>query len=323
MCVQPDGRDVETTTTAVIPATEWSRITLCSASPSVRERPTLLMSLRQLAQEHGLHRVGARPPLGHYLAEVWQRRDFIFTMANYRLRAELEVNRLGIAWVVLRPILSAAIYGTIFGLIQMGNRPPDFAAFVVVGVFFFDFFQSSFNDGAKAITNSRSLLQSLAFPRMTLPLAVAIEKLIAFVVMLIVLVPILALLGHYPTWDWLFVIPLVALFVLFNAGIAMYAARLTVHVADLTQLIPFITRILFYTSGVLFAVDRILADHPWALRLFDFHPIYQVVHMARHYLIGGSDFPLYYWALFSAISVVIFVSGALFFWSAEERYGRD
>lgn len=281
------------------------------------------MSLSQFAQERGLHRVGARPPLGRYLKEVWARREFIVTMARYRLRSGLELNRLGMAWIVLRPMLNAAIYGTIFGLLQSGNRPPDFAAFVVVGVFFFEFFQGCFNEGSKSITKNRNLLRSLAFPRITLPLAVVIEKFIAFLATLVVLVPILAILGHYPRIEWLSLVPIVLLFLLFNAGVALFAARLTVHVADLTQLLPFISRLLFYTSGVLFSVDRIFASFPWAVRLYDFHPLYQVLQMARSYLLGGTDFPSYYWFFFSLTAVVVFVGGALFFWVAEERYGRD
>lgn len=281
------------------------------------------MSLSQLARESGLHRVGARPPLRKYLAEVWSRRDFVVTMAGYRLRSGLELNRLGMGWVVLRPILNAVIYGTIFGLLQSGNRPPDYAVFVVVGVFFFEFFQGCFNEGSKSITKSRSLLRSLAFPRITLPLAVAIEKFIGFVAMLVVLVPILALFGHYPRVEWLLLIPIVILFLIFNSGVTLIAARLTVHVADLSQLLPFVSRVLFYTSGVLFSVDRILASYPWAVRLYDFHPLYQVLQMARHYLSGGTTFPSHYWLLFSLTALVVFVGGLLFFWVAEERYGRD
>ena len=82
------------------------------------------MSLSQIAQEHGLHRVGARPPLFRYLSEVWRRRAFVVTMARYRLRSTFEQNRLGIVWVVLRPLINALIYGLIFGVLQGGHAHP-------------------------------------------------------------------------------------------------------------------------------------------------------------------------------------------------------
>ena len=281
------------------------------------------MTLPPLVQEWNLPRVGARPSFPSYLAEVWRRRDFIATMARFRMRASLESNRLGLAWVVLRPILNAGIYGIIFGLLQAGNRPPDYPAFVVIGVFLFEFFQGCFNDGSKAITSNRSLVQSLAFPRMTLPLAAVVERFLHFLIMLVVLIPIMAIFGFYPTWDWLLIVPLVLLFTLFSTGVAFVTARLTVHVSDLSQLLPFVSRLLFYSSGVLFAVDRILAAHPWALRVFDFYPLYQVLRIARRHLMGADAYPLYYWAMLAGSAVLTFVVGAVFFWRAEERYGRD
>ncbi|WGT47044.1 ABC transporter permease [Tessaracoccus lacteus] len=281
------------------------------------------MTFTASAPAADLPRVGARPPFLRYLLEVWQRRDFIVTMARYRMRAGLESNRLGLAWVVLRPLLNAGIYGIIFGLLQAGNRPPDFPAFVVIGVFLFEFFQGCFNDGSKSLTGNRNLVQSLAFPRMTLPLAAIIERFLQFLIMLVVLVPILMLFGHFPRLEWLYMLPLTACLALVSAGVGLVTARLTVHVSDLTQLLPFISRLLFYMSGVLFAVDKILANHPVLLRIFDFYPLYQVLKIARHHLIGAAGYPGYYWGLLAASSIATFMFGAVFFWRAEERYGRD
>lgn len=280
------------------------------------------MSLAELAAQHELHRVGARPRFWSYLKQTWARRDFIVTMANYRLRASVEANRLGIVWLVLQPALNAAIYGTIFGVLQP-NRGEDFAPRVVIGVFLFQFFSNSLSKGAKSITGNQSLVQSLAFPRLTLPLAETIQHLLALLPSMALLVVVLPIMGHPPTWSWLLVLPLLVLFSLFNAGVAMIAARLTVHVRDLTQLLPYISRILFYTSGVLFDVSRIFEANPWVVRVFDFHPIYQVLQLARHSLMGIELTSDMYWAWFSIWAVVTFVVGLLFFWVAEERYGRD
>ncbi len=65
------------------------------------------MSLSQQAAERGLHRVGARPPFFDYLKQTWGRRQFIVTMAQFRMRATLEDNRLGMVWLLLQPALNA------------------------------------------------------------------------------------------------------------------------------------------------------------------------------------------------------------------------
>lgn len=281
------------------------------------------MSLAELAAQHGLHRVGARPPLWSYLRQTWARRQFVVTMAEFRLRASMEANRLGIVWLVIRPLLNAVIYGTIFGVLQQDNRAPDYAARVMVGVFLWHFFAICLTDGAKSITGNQSLVQSLAFPRMTLPLAEVIEQFLALLPALAMLAVLLPLMGDPPTWNWLLMIPLLGLYTLFNTGVALIAARLTVHLRDLTQLLPFISRILFYTSGVLFDVSRLFKAHPWIVQVYDFHPLYQVLQLARSTLMGVEGVDPNYWGYFSIWAVLTFVAGLLFFWVAEERYGRD
>ena len=280
------------------------------------------MDLAKLAVASGLRRVGARPPLGKYLAETWERRDFIFTMARFRVRASLEESRLGILWLLLRPCFDAAIYGTIFGMMQGASAGSNYTARVVVGIFFFQFFTKSLSDGAKAITGNRALVQSLAFPRLTLPLSKVVEQGLSTLPSIGLLVIILPILGHWPSTSWLLIIPLFVLYTLFNAGISMIAARLTVYIADLTQLLPYLSRILLYTSGVLFNVDTIFKSHPWVVTVYDFHPLYQVIQLARGALMGV-DYNLMYWVYLGTWSVVIFIVGLLFFWVAEERYGRE
>lgn len=282
------------------------------------------MNLTELAEQSGLHRVGARPSLPSYLKQTWARRDFITTMAAYKMAVQNQENRLGAFWLVLKPTLNAAVYGLIFGVIQgVGNRPPDYPAYVVVGVFLFEFFSQCFAQGAKAITGNRALVQSLSFPRISLPLAVVVEQFYTLLLSMLVMLPLVIVLGHRPTLHWLLMIPLVLLFTLFNTGVALFTARLTVHFRDLTQILPFVSRLLFYTSGALFDVTKIFAKDPWIIQVYNWHPIYQVLVIARSSLMTQGNYDPSYWIHLSMWAVVAVVGGFTFFWVAEERYGRD
>jgi len=238
------------------------------------------------------------------------------------MRAEMEENRLGFLWYVIKPILDAVIYGSIFGILQGNSKPPDYVAYVVTGTFLFNFFTTSFQDGSASIVGSRTLVQTLAFPRVTLPLSRVLQNLFEMLPSMALLPIILIIFGHMPSLQWLLIIPVLLLLCLFNAGMALIAARVTVHLRDLAQLIPFVSRILFYTSGVLFDVNKIFVQHPKVITVYNFHPLYQVLCIARG-LMMGTDYPMHYWIDFSAWSVGIFVLGFWFFWAAEDRYGRD
>lgn len=277
----------------------------------------------ELAAQYSLSRVGARPSFFRYLHEVWVRRDFTFSLAKFRIQSENERNRLGMLWVVLRPILSALVYGLVFGIILAGARPENFVPFLIIGVFLLEFFNSSMNGGAKSIISNTSLVQSLPFPRMVLPVAKVIENLLNFLPTLALMFVLTMLWGSRPHWDWFLFIPLIALFYMFNQGVAFLFARITVHLRDLSQLIPFISRMIFYTSGVFFNPADVLEPYPTLAAIYEWHPLNEVLSIARGLLLDEYAVPWDYWWKLAIWSVVVLVVGALFFWKAEERYGRE
>ena len=283
------------------------------------------MSLADEAARAGLHQVGARPPFFAYLLGVWRRRQFVYRLARYRIEAQNSQNRLGMAWVILKPIIDAIIYGTVFGYFLMrGNIPNHYIIFLVVGVFMFDYFSDCFTSGSKSITKNANLVQSLSFPRMSLPLALVIEKLLEFVPMLAIIYGVVLVYGVRPELEWLLMIPVVVLFTVFNTGVTMITARLTVHFRDLTQLLPFVSRILFYTSGVFFSMELAFANNPTVLRIMDFQPVHEFLTLGRSVLLDEPGFTVKpeYWLYASVWSLVVIVFGSVFFWAAEERYGR-
>lgn len=279
------------------------------------------MTAAEYAAEYNLHRVGARPNLGSYLKQAWARRDFAFELARARLQAGNQRNRLGMLWVVIQPTMNALMYGFLFGVLQ-STKPADFPVYVVIGVFLFEFFSGSVGQGAKAITGNTSLVQSLAFPRITLPFAVVLQQFLALMPVLGVMFLFCMILGTPPQLSWLLVIPLLAIYTLFNMGVALICARLTVHLRDFTQILPIVIRILFFTSGVLFGIERVTHAFPAAAPLFEFHPIYQTLQIARGVIMENAAYSSSAWLVVSAWAVVVFVGGVFFFWTAEERYGR-
>lgn len=283
------------------------------------------MSLAEYAAREGLHKVGGRPPIVSYLRDVWRRRRFIYSLARFRIEAENGRNRLGMGWVVLKPLLNAAVYGTIFGiLLGARSRPDQFILFLVIGVFFFEYFSSCFTSGAQSITKNTNLVQSLSFPRMSLPLALVTQRLLQFVPMIVIMIGLVMAFGNMPRWDWLLIIPLVAVFSVFNVGLTLITARLTVHFRDLTQLLPFVSRFFFYTSGTFFSVERRFGENETIMAIADVQPIHEFMDLARSILLTGPDYGVEskYWLYSAAWSFAVLIIGTVYFWAAEERYGR-
>ncbi|MDR0416895.1 MAG: hypothetical protein LBH76_06225, partial [Propionibacteriaceae bacterium] len=60
-------------------------------------------TLRALAEYNRLYRMDTRTPLGRYIANLWRRRGFIWTLARSKVYAKNRKNYLGQLWNVLTP----------------------------------------------------------------------------------------------------------------------------------------------------------------------------------------------------------------------------
>lgn len=272
----------------------------------------------------GLAPVGERPPLGAYLREAWHRMRFAMTLASYRLVATLLPNKLGVLWIVLRPLSVAIMYGTIFHFVISGSaRPADFVQFLIVGVFVFEFFTGCFGGGSKAVTSNAKLVQSLSFPRILLPVSVVAQQAMRMVPVLVLLVLLLVIFREPPSWSWLLIVPILLVMAVFNLGVAMVVARLSVHARDVQQFIPIVNRVLFYVSGIFFSIDGALAHHPTLLTIAHLVPTYEFISLSRDVLLSSYTAPSIAWVAAPAWALLFIAFGTVYFWRAEARYGLN
>lgn len=270
----------------------------------------------------GLTEVGTRPRLGEYLLETSRLRAFALRLAGSRLISGLLPNRLGILWIVLKPLSLAIIYGTIFHFVLAGPaRPENFVQYLIVGVFVFEFFTGCFGSGSKAITNNTKLVQSFGFPRILLPISVVLEQAMRMVPVVLLLGILLLILGEPITWSWLLIIPILAVMGAFNLGVALVVARIAVRTRDIQQVVPIINRVLFYATGIFFNVDGALANYPGLLAVMHLVPTYEFIAIARDVLLSGYSAPMIAWIGAPIWALAMLVVGTVFFWQGEPRYG--
>ncbi|GAB3987383.1 ABC transporter permease [Actinoallomurus acanthiterrae] len=320
-------------------------------------------SLAEFATRNGLKQSAARPPIGPYIRQLWQRRHFIWAFASAKSVAMYTESRLGQLWQVLTPLLNALVYYLIFGLL-LGRKSDvtHYIPFLVIGIFFFHFTQRSVTSGAKSVQTSMSLIRALHFPRATLPFSYTIVELQQLFAAMAVLVAIMFGFQEWPTWEWVLIIPVLLLQLMFNIGVSLVVARIGAFVPDLSQLLPFILRTWLYFSGIMFSMYALAGKVPgWVLKLMAANPGSVYVELARRALMGSYRKDLHkmqgtfekqchaqaftpkqvakaasackehaslattnhmIWYYAAGWAVVAFVVGFWFFHRAEERYGR-
>ncbi|WP_055609375.1 ABC transporter permease [Streptomyces prasinus] len=289
------------------------------------------LTAAELAAKYGLTVSGARPSIVEYVRQLWGRRHFILTFSRAKLTAQYSQAKLGQLWQVATPLLNAAVYFFVFGLLLGARRgiPGDvYVPFLVTGVFVFTFTQSSVLAGVRAISGNLGLVRALHFPRAALPVSFALQQLQQLLFSMIVLVVVVMAFGSMPALSWLLVVPALLLQFVFNTGLALIFARLGSRTPDLAQLMPFVLRTWMYASGVMFSIPVMLADKnvpSWLADVLQWNPAAVYMDLVRFAMIddyGSSYLPPHVWAFAAGWALLAGVIGFVYFWKAEETYGR-
>jgi ABC-type polysaccharide/polyol phosphate export permease len=231
--------------------------------------------LSDYAKRHNLEPASARPPALKYLRMLWQRRQFITGFATASNVAMYSEARLGQLWQVLTPLLNAAVYFLIFGvLLHISRGVPDYITFLVTGIFVFNFTQRACITSSVVMRDNLPLIRALPFPRGCLPLGYVIIELQQLLLSFGVLFVIILAYGEPLTWYWFLILPILALQTLFNVGCAFILARWGSGFDDVSQLLPFVIRTWMYASGVIFSITTSLALVPGQALYFHKHLAY-------------------------------------------------
>lgn len=295
---------------------------MTTAEATDPDRPS---DLAELAREHGLAKVGERPGLIAYIRQVWASRGFLWTMSTAKSYSQYQNNYLGQLWTILSPLTLAVVYYVVFVvMLRTTGDIVNSVAFLVIGIFIFLSIASTLSSGANSILNNINVVRSLQFPRAVLPVSVSISEMINLLPAIAVMYLIVLATGESPAWTWLLIPVVLALILIFTAGACMVAARIIVAARDLRNFIPMVTRVLRYGSGVFFPVALAQERFGEVVGIIvEYQPVALYLNLARACLMSEVQVTQFEWLLGLAWAVLFFVVGFIFFWSAEDQYGRD
>jgi ABC-type polysaccharide/polyol phosphate export permease len=262
------------------------------------------------------HKVGL-PPLRPYFRALWQRRQFLWELARTSLRAQHFNTTLGQIWLILNPVMLGIVYFTLVFIIRGGGRGPVFLAHLMLCLFTFRLVSNSVSQGARSVVGGGRLLLNTAFPRLLLPLESVIEGVLKFLPTLLVFAVVYAIVGLPVRPELLWMIPIIAMMIVFGAGAAMFSGTAQVYFRDLSNFLPYFTRIWLYTSPVLFYVE----DIPERLKpILAANPMYPMLGALNDAVIEGKNPPPSYILGAFAWAVGAILVGAAFFISREREF---
>ena len=218
-----------------------------------RERET---EFEPVYHRYGPHRAGL-PPLVPYFRELWHRRGFAAEMSRASIRGANSKTLFGQAWLVLNPLLLAAVYYLLVTILR-GHHDPKVFVHLTLGLFAFQMVSHSMTSGTRSVVSAGKLLINTAFPRLLIPLS-AVRTAVFHFLPTIPVYLLFHLIFLTRVWSPTMLLSLYffGCMVLFAAGLAAFFATVQVYFRDTSSFLPYFVRIWMYLSPVLWLPENV------------------------------------------------------------------
>ena len=247
----------------------------------------------------------------HYWNDIWNHRELFWIFAKRDVMVRYKQTILGVAWSVIRPLLTALVMVLAFGKIAKLEQFTEIPYMMVVlpGVIIWLFFSQSLLQISMSIVVNANLIAKVYFPRLIIPFSSLLVSLIDAIIAFALFLLFCIWYGFLPSWQIIFAPIFLLLAYLGAFGAGLIAGILNVKYRDIGQIIPFVIQFGYFISPVAYTSDRI--KNEWWYPIFNLNPVAGSIDGLRWAMLGGnftfnwsSFIPL---LLFDIISVFIAV----------------
>ncbi len=256
------------------------------------------------------------------LDQVWAFRELLYFLVWRDVKVRYKQTALGIAWIVLQPLIMLGLYYVIFGiLLQVPSNGVPYPAFAFAALVPWTYFAGALGRASISLVEGAQLVTKVYFPRLLVPLSAVLAGLVDFAIAFVVLIAVLLSYRIVPGIEIL-LLPVFLLFGILTAlGFSLWLSALNVHYRDIKHLVPFIVQTWWFATPVMYATSIFPESFRWVLAL---NPMTGVVEGFRWALLGGqypgAQLPLQLYAISVGISILVLVTGMFFFRSTERTF---
>ncbi len=244
--------------------------------------------------------------------ELWRYRDLWLTLALRDVKLRYRQTALGIAWVVLLPLIASGVFTLVFGVVaRLPSDGSPYFLFVFAGYLGWNAFQNTLQRASASLIGNTTLVTKVYFPRIVLPASSVLASVLDFVVGAVLFLIVLTVRGEAPSLMSLALVPVIMIFLQCLAlGVGLFMASLTVRFRDVQYVLPFLIQLLLYASPVAYGV-AVVPEH--LHRIYLLNPVAPLLDAMRAGLIGRGD--IHWKALFASggVSLAVLAAGTLFF----------
>jgi ABC-2 type transport system permease protein len=217
------------------------------------------------------------------LKELYEYREMLFSMVKKDLRTRYRGSFLGFLWTFINPLLQLIVYSIVFSTIMRINIY-NFAMFLFVALLPWIFFSTSITQSATIVIANSNLVKKIYFPRIILPISVALTGFINMIFGFVIVFVALFIFKFHLSAS-IVLLPIVMINeLLFVIGLNIVFSALNVFFRDLEHILGIITMAWFYLTPIVFPINLVPEKY---LKLFFLNPMTSIILPYRDILYYG------------------------------------
>lgn len=256
----------------------------------------------------------------HYWRDLWHYRELFAILAWRDVAVRYKQTVIGVAWAVVRPLLTMVVFTVIFGRVaklpSAGNAP--YPIMVFAGMLPWFLFSTILSEASNSMVVNNNLVSKVYFPRIIIPTATALVALVDVAINLALLACQMAWYRFLPTWRIMFLPLFVILATFASLGPSLWMTALNVKFRDFRYIIPFIVQFGLYLSPVGFT--SAVVPEKWRL-WYSLNPVVGVIDGFRWSILGeNSPLNLGSFAISMAVTFFFLWLGISYFRRTERTF---
>ena len=209
-----------------------------------------------------------------------------WTLAFTEFRLRFYGSALGVLWSLARPFMFFGVIYLVFSTVaDFEDQVHHYPVVVLFGMVLFQYFGETTGGCLTSLLNRENLLRKIRFPRMVIPLSVAVTALLNLGMTLVPVFGFAIASGVELTWDWWQIVPLLLMLIVLSVGIGMLLAALYPRFRDIAPIWDVGSQVLFYLSPVLYVVTMLPEQYRQEYML---NPLAMIFTQFRHAVIDNS-----------------------------------
>ncbi|WP_235209369.1 ABC transporter permease [Methylobacter sp. BBA5.1] len=254
-----------------------------------------------------------------YWHDLWRYRELFYFLAWRDILVRYKQTIIGVAWAVLRPLLTMIVFSVIFG--KLAKLPSDgvpYPIMVFAAMLPWQFFANALSECSNSLISNANLVSKVYFPRLIVPTSAVVVSFIDFLISSSILVALMIWYQFVPTWGMLMLPFLILLAFAAALGGGLWFTALNIKYRDFRFIVPFVVQFGLYVSPVGFSSN--IVPEQWRL-LYSLNPMVGVIDGFR-WAILGQDTAIYWPGFLLSVGIVacLLISGIWYFRKTERTF---